>query len=104
MASARDFHDGCGGHATTLALIEDTRGHIFAGFTLVEWELEDWWYRRTDESFVFPRVVQSWVWTSVFRITATQASGVSVTLARTFTRATLAYAGPLFSRAPRFSQ
>jgi hypothetical protein len=35
---ARDFHGRCDGHAPTLALIRDTRGNIFGGFTPVEWE------------------------------------------------------------------
>jgi hypothetical protein len=36
--SARDFHSRCDGHANTLAVILDTEGNIFGGFTPVEWE------------------------------------------------------------------
>jgi hypothetical protein len=35
---ARDFHGRCDGHAPTLALIQDTGGSIFWGFTPVEWD------------------------------------------------------------------
>jgi hypothetical protein len=35
---AGDFHCRCDGHAPTLALIEDTAGNIFGGFTPVGWE------------------------------------------------------------------
>jgi hypothetical protein len=42
MASARDFHGRCDGHAPTLTLIEDTNGNIFGGFTPVEWEPLQW--------------------------------------------------------------
>jgi hypothetical protein len=37
-----EFHRGCEGHANTLALILDTDGNIFSGFTPVEWELGIW--------------------------------------------------------------
>jgi hypothetical protein len=35
----RNFHDHYDGHATTLTVIEDTKGNIFAGFVPVKWEL-----------------------------------------------------------------
>jgi hypothetical protein len=35
---AQAFHDRCDGHANTLAIILDTNGNIFGGFTPVEWE------------------------------------------------------------------
>jgi hypothetical protein len=54
---ARDFHSRCDGHANTLALILDTAGNIFGGFTPVEWESRtDWPYSKADpsmKSFLF---------------------------------------------------
>jgi hypothetical protein len=35
---ARDFHGRCDGHASTLALILDTGGNVFGGFTPLQWE------------------------------------------------------------------
>jgi hypothetical protein len=36
--TAQECHCRCDGHAKTLAVILDTKGNIFGGFTLVEWE------------------------------------------------------------------
>jgi hypothetical protein len=35
---ARNFHGHCDGHAPTLALIQDTDGNIFGGFTPTMWD------------------------------------------------------------------
>jgi hypothetical protein len=34
----RNFHGRCEGPAPTLALIEDTKAHIFGGFTPLKWD------------------------------------------------------------------
>jgi hypothetical protein len=36
--AAREFHNRCDGYANTLAVILDTDGNIFGGFTPVKWE------------------------------------------------------------------
>jgi uncharacterized coiled-coil protein SlyX len=52
---ARDFHERCDGRATTLTLIQDTEGNIFGGFTPVEWESREWYWKADPslKSFVF---------------------------------------------------
>jgi hypothetical protein len=47
---ASDFHGRCGGHANTLALIQDTEGNIFGGFTPVAWESSLQWKFKADPS------------------------------------------------------
>jgi hypothetical protein len=53
---ARHFHGRCDGHAPTLALIHDTEGNIFGGFTPAKWESVPKWEYKADpslKSFLF---------------------------------------------------
>jgi hypothetical protein len=52
---ATDFHSRCDGHANTLAVILDTDGNIFGGFTPVEWESASGKYKSDNRlrSFLF---------------------------------------------------
>jgi hypothetical protein len=53
---AEEFHRRCDGHANTLAVILDTKGNIFGGFTPVEWRSR--WFGKpmaddSPKSFLF---------------------------------------------------
>jgi uncharacterized coiled-coil protein SlyX len=46
----RDFHGRCDGHANTLQLILDTGGNVFVEFTLIQWESENKFNWKCDDS------------------------------------------------------
>jgi hypothetical protein len=53
---ARDFHQRCDGHANTIALIRDSNGNIFGGFTPLPWESPFFAKAKedpTNQTFVF---------------------------------------------------
>jgi hypothetical protein len=62
---AGEFHSRCDGHANTLAVILDTNGNSFAGFTPVEWESPGWngKYRNNDNRFKADPSLKSFLFT-----------------------------------------